>query len=87
MFLDISTIWLFWMNVLITHGPFCYAISLTRSPLSHFFAYVSTQFGCTIQSIQCDNGREFDNSSRTFFLSYDVQFQKSSLHVPIEWQD
>jgi hypothetical protein len=37
---------------------------------------VSTQFGRTIQSVQCDNGREFDNSStHTFFLSHDVQLQ------------
>jgi hypothetical protein len=37
---------------------------------SNFFAYVATQFSCTIKVIQCDNGREFDNSStRTFLLS------------------
>jgi hypothetical protein len=37
---------------------------------------VSTQFGHTIRSIQCNNGREFDNSStRTFFLSHDVQLR------------
>uniref|UniRef100_J3NA21 Protein kinase domain-containing protein n=1 Tax=Oryza brachyantha TaxID=4533 RepID=J3NA21_ORYBR len=37
--------------------------------LSNFFVYVRTQFGTTIKSVQCDNGREFDNSpARTFFL-------------------
>jgi hypothetical protein len=46
--------------------------------LSHFSAYVSTQFGCTIRSVQCNNGREFDNSStHTFFLSHGVQLQMS----------
>jgi hypothetical protein len=44
----------------------------TFPTLSHFFAFVSTQFG------QCDNGREFDNSStHTFFLSHDVQLRMS----------
>jgi hypothetical protein len=34
------------------------------------FAYVATQFSCTVKSIQCDNRREFDNSSTyTFLLS------------------
>jgi len=42
----------------------------TFTTLSHFFAWVSTQFGRPIQAIQCDNGREFDNStSRSFFLT------------------
>jgi hypothetical protein len=46
--------------------------------LSHFFAYVFTQFGCTIQSVQCDNGHTFDNfSTRTFFLSHSVQLRMS----------
>jgi hypothetical protein len=31
---------------------------------------VHTQFGISIQGVQCDNGHEFDNSSsRTFFLT------------------
>jgi hypothetical protein len=46
--------------------------------LSHFFAWVSTQFGLTIKVAQCDNGREFDNStSRAFFLSHGVQLHMS----------
>jgi hypothetical protein len=47
--------------------------SETFPTLANFFSYVKTQFGCTIQSIQCDKGREFDNSStRTFFLTHGV---------------
>jgi hypothetical protein len=45
---------------------------------SHFFSFVSIQFGHTIQSIQYDNGCEFDKSStRTFFLSHGVQLRMS----------
>jgi len=45
----------------------------TFSTLSNFFAYVTTQFGVTVQGIQCDNGREFDNhTSCAFFLSHGV---------------
>jgi hypothetical protein len=52
--------------------PLC-AKSETFPALHHFFAWVSTQFGLTIKAVQCDNGREFDNStSRTFFLSRSV---------------
>jgi len=48
------------------------------SMLSHFFAWVSTQFALTIKAVQCDNGREFDNAaSRTFFLSRGVQLRMS----------
>jgi hypothetical protein len=66
------------MIVLITRESFRCAISLTRSPRSHFFAYVSTQFGCTIRSVQCDNRCEFDNSStHTFFLPHGVQLRMS----------
>jgi hypothetical protein len=50
----------------------------TFPTLSHFFTYVSTQFGCTIRSVQRYNGREFDNSStRIFFLSHSVQLRMS----------
>jgi len=52
--------------------------SETFSALSHFFAYVRTQFGCPIKSVQCDNGREFDNSaSRSFFLTHGVSLRMS----------
>jgi histone deacetylase 1/2 len=45
----------------------------TFPTLSHFFAHVQTQFGCNIKSVQCDNGREFDNSaSCAFFLAKGV---------------
>jgi hypothetical protein len=48
------------------------------SSITTFFTYVSTQFGCTIKSIQCDNGREFDNSaSRAFFLANGVSLRMS----------
>jgi hypothetical protein len=34
----------------------------TFTTLSNFFAYIATQFSCTVKAIQCDNGCEFDNS-------------------------
>jgi hypothetical protein len=50
----------------------------TFTTLSHFFAYVSTQFGKTVKAIQCDNGHEFDNSFICFFLlSNDTQLRLS----------
>jgi hypothetical protein len=43
---------------------------------------VSTQFGRTIRSVQCDNGREFDNSStRTFFHYHGIQIWMSCLYT------
>ncbi|WVZ59388.1 hypothetical protein U9M48_009534 [Paspalum notatum var. saurae] len=52
--------------------------SETFSTLSHFFAWVSTQFGLNIKAVQCDNGREFDNNaSRSFFLTRGVQLRMS----------
>jgi hypothetical protein len=54
----------------------------TFTTLSIFFAYVATQFSCTIKAIQCDNGREFDNSStRTFFLSKGAQLRMSCPYI------
>ena len=54
------------------------AKSETFPTLLHFFAWVSTQFGLTVKAVQCDNGREFDNStSRSFFLSRSVQLRMS----------
>jgi hypothetical protein len=50
----------------------------TYPTLSHFFAWVSTQFDRTIRSIQCDNGCEFyNNVSREFFLSRGVHLRMS----------
>jgi hypothetical protein len=46
--------------------------------LSKIFAFVSTQFGRTIKAIQCDNGREFDNtSSQAFFTTHKVVLRMS----------
>jgi hypothetical protein len=54
------------------------AKSETFPTLRHFFAWVSTQFGLTIKVVQCDNGREFDNSaSRDFFLSHGIRLRMS----------
>jgi hypothetical protein len=50
----------------------------TFSTLSNFFAYARAQFGAAIKEVQCDNGREFDNSSsRTFFLTHGAHLRMS----------
>ena len=50
--------------------------------LLHFFAWVPTQFGLTVKAVQCDNGREFDNSTFcAFFLSHGVQLRMSCLYT------
>jgi hypothetical protein len=46
----------------------------TFTTLTHFFAWVSTQFHRLVRALQCDNGRKFDNhTSRSFFLTHGVQ--------------
>ena len=45
----------------------------TFSTLAHFIAHASTQFGARVKAVQCDNGKEFDNSSsRQFFLAQGI---------------
>jgi len=52
--------------------------SETFSTLSHFFSYVTTQFGCAVKQVQSDNGREFDNTSaRSFFLDHGAMLMLS----------
>ena len=63
------------------------AKSETFLTLLHFFAWVPTQFGLTVKAVQCDNGREFDNStSRSFFLSRGVQLRVLSVYLSSEQQ-
>jgi len=57
--------------------PLCFK-SDTFATLANFFSYVRTQFGATVKAVQCDNGREFDNSStRTFFLTHGTHLRMS----------
>jgi hypothetical protein len=57
--------------------PWC-AKSDTFFNLSKISAYIFTQFGRTIKAVQCDNGREFNNSSsRAFFTTKGVLLQMS----------
>jgi hypothetical protein len=57
----------------------------TFTTLFNFFAYVTTQFSCTVKGIQCDNGLEFDNSStRTFLLSKGAQLRMSCPYTSLQ---
>jgi transposase InsO family protein len=73
----------YYLIILDDHSHFLWTFPLrlksdTFSVLSNFFAYVHTQFGRTIKSVQCDNGREFDNSAaRAFFLAKGVVLRMS----------
>jgi hypothetical protein len=62
-----------------THYLWTFSLKLksdTFTTLSNFFAYVSNQFGRKVKVIQCDNRREFDNSStRIFILSNGTQLR------------
>jgi hypothetical protein len=54
----INIICWFWMfSYFLWTFPLCFK-SGTFTTLSHFFAWVSTQFGHTICALQCDNDRE-----------------------------
>jgi hypothetical protein len=64
-----------------THYLWTFPLKLkydTFTTLYNFFAYVATQFGGIVKAIQCDNGREIDNSStQTFLLSKGTQLRIS----------
>ncbi|WVZ70680.1 hypothetical protein U9M48_019323 [Paspalum notatum var. saurae] len=64
-----------------THYLWTFPLKLksdTFSTLSNSLSFAQTQFHASIKSIQCDNGREFDNSSsRTFFASRCVHLHMS----------
>jgi hypothetical protein len=68
-----------------THYLWTFPLKLksdTFTTLSNFFAYVYTQFGRIVKAIQCDNGREFNNSTtRIFLLSNGTQLQMSCLYT------
>ena len=50
----------------------------TFSTLAHFIAHASTQFGARVKAVQCDNGKEFDNSStRHFFITQGIHLRMS----------
>jgi hypothetical protein len=54
-----------------THYLWTFPLQLksdTFTTFSNFFSYASIQFSSTIKTIQCDNGREFDNSCTWSFL-------------------
>jgi len=54
----------------------------TFATLTNFFSLVRTQFGATVKAVQCDDGREFDNSSsHTFFLSKGMHLRMSCPHT------
>jgi hypothetical protein len=41
-----------------------------HATLSHFHALIRTHFNTVIATIQCDNGKEFDNHPNTFLVSH-----------------
>ena len=77
-FQDLNIIWSYLMIALTICGLFPYVLSLTLSSLSNFTSYATTQFGASVKEVQCDNGKEFDNSStRTFFLTRGIHLHMS----------
>ena len=66
------------MIALTTCGLFLCASSLILTACSKTSSPVSNQFGTSVKAIQCDNGKEFDNSSaRTFFLTKGIHLRMS----------
>jgi hypothetical protein len=59
----------------------------TYTTLPLFFAYVFTQFGCSIRSVQCDNEKDFDKTStRSFLLSHGaLHVHVMPIHFPTKW--
>jgi hypothetical protein len=54
----------------------------TTTTFSNFLAYVYTQFFLGVQSLQCDNGKEFDNISlRTVLASRGVTLRFSCPYI------
>jgi hypothetical protein len=68
-----------------THYLWTFPLKLksdTFSALRHFHAYVLTHFQCRVQSLQCDNGREFDNNvTRSFFQENGIHLRLSCPHT------
>jgi hypothetical protein len=67
----------YYLVILNDHSHFMWTFPLCIKS-NNLFAYVSTQFGRTIKTIQCDNDREFDNtSSHAFFITKGVLLRMS----------
>jgi hypothetical protein len=76
---DTNIILLFLITILITCGHILCVLSLTLLMLFHSFLHVTTQFGSTIKNVQCDNRREFDNSTTRSFLTHGTLLR---MHCP-----
>jgi hypothetical protein len=72
----------YYLVILDDHSHFVWTFSLrVKSDIFSILSkksHVSTQFGCTIKVIQCDNGHQFDSvSSRAFFDTKEVLLRMS----------
>jgi hypothetical protein len=55
------------------------------STIHEFYQYVLTQFCLPIQSVQCDNGKEFDNHAlRSFFSQHGIVFRLSCPYTSLQ---
>jgi hypothetical protein len=65
-----------------TYGPSLSHKSNAIHTLKNFQAYISTHHNTQIAFIQCDNGKEFDNTFlHTFVLTHDTHFRFSYPHT------